>query len=568
MAEGSFALQAAIGATGTKTETDLGPDAADTGAAHILALRPAGANLTINKPTGTVQDDVMIASVAVRPSSSTITPPTGWTLIRTDTWDSGITEILSTYRKVAGASEPASYSWGLTASTGAVGGILSFSGVDTTTPIDVSNGQQVNTGDDVAAPSVTTTVANTMLVTAHAVTSSGTSGSAWTPPTGMTEAVDVSSSSGTGGESIELNYVLQASAGATGTKTATMSAHDDAGGAAQIIALRPEFSIGTVACTSAGGANSTLDLPGVNLSGRNAVVVFVGYNNDNLETVTSVVIDPGGASQTSMGAALTTINNSDDARIYIFGLVNPPQGSFTIRVTFSAALATGRGSNVCAYPLTGVDTANPFGTPATNQADSATGNVTVPSAAGELVLAGIAGETIGTSTVASPAIEDADVQGGSGSTIHHLATAHRDGAAPNVTFNWSHLNDHWTAAGISVRPAGGAPPPPGSFNAFETSTAAGAITGVIRTRISGVAFSLDVVAISSGTQYSSFTDQVIVELLGNNTLGVSLDGNNCPTTFTLVQTVSPNPTINAGRSTVSFAAVADSWRDARVRVRW
>jgi MSHA biogenesis protein MshQ len=109
---------------------------------------------------------------------------------------------------------------------------------------------------------------------------------------------------------------------------------------------------------------------------------------------------------------------------------------------------------------------------------------------------------------------------------------------------------------------------PGSFNAFETATGVGAITGVVRTRVAGSAFSLDVVSISGGAQQAAFTDQVIVELLGNNTLGVSLDASNCPTTFTLVQTVAANPTITAGRSTVNFAAVPDSWRDVRVRVRW
>ncbi|HSC95728.1 MAG TPA: DUF6701 domain-containing protein [Burkholderiales bacterium] len=109
---------------------------------------------------------------------------------------------------------------------------------------------------------------------------------------------------------------------------------------------------------------------------------------------------------------------------------------------------------------------------------------------------------------------------------------------------------------------------PGSFNAFETNTAAGAIAGVIRTKVAGSVFSLDVVAISGGAQQAGFTDAVIVDLLGNNNLGVALDAQNCPTSFTLVQTVAPNPTIAGGRSTVNFAAVANSWRDLRVRIRW
>ena len=39
----------------------------------------SGGTLTITKPTGTAANDVLIASVAVTPSSVAITPPTGWT---------------------------------------------------------------------------------------------------------------------------------------------------------------------------------------------------------------------------------------------------------------------------------------------------------------------------------------------------------------------------------------------------------------------------------------------------------------------------------------------------------
>lgn len=110
--------------------------------------------------------------------------------------------------------------------------------------------------------------------------------------------------------------------------------------------------------------------------------------------------------------------------------------------------------------------------------------------------------------------------------------------------------------------------PVGSFNAFETATAANAISGVIKTRIAGSAFSLDVVAISGGAQASGFAGVVKVELLGNSVSGVALDGNNCPVSSTLLQTVTPNPALAGGRSPVSFAAVADAWKDVRVRISY
>ena len=106
---------------------------------------------------------------------------------------------------------------------------------------------------------------------------------------------------------------------------------------------------------------------------------------------------------------------------------------------------------------------------------------------------------------------------------------------------------------------------PGSFSAVEV---AAAVSGVIKTKIAGTGFSLDVVAISGGVQQAAFTSPVTVELLGNIATGVSIDAQNCPTSFALQQAVSPDPTVSAGRVTVIFAAVSNAWRDARVRVRW
>ncbi len=142
---------------------------------------------------------------------------------------------LAVYRKTAGAGEAASYSWSFSASTGTAGGIMTLSGADPTTPINMENGQTTASGLAHSTPDVTTTVANTMLVTAHTFSSSAT----WTPPAGMTEVIDVSSlAPGQSlGLSLEMNYAAKATAGATGAKTATASGDDD-GGNAEILAIR------------------------------------------------------------------------------------------------------------------------------------------------------------------------------------------------------------------------------------------------------------------------------------------------------------------------------------------
>ena len=191
--------------------------------------------LTINKPTGTQQGDVMVASIAMRPETAAhhrhgmdARPPSSTTR--------AATRILSpsTTKWQARANRRATR-WTFGTSTGAAGGIASFSGVDTANPIDVEAGQNTSNGLNLTAPSVTTRFVNAMIVTSHAFSSRAT----FTSPTGMTEAVDRASGSvpDSSGESIQVNYRLQASVGATGTKTATASNDADVGNA-HTLALR------------------------------------------------------------------------------------------------------------------------------------------------------------------------------------------------------------------------------------------------------------------------------------------------------------------------------------------
>jgi hypothetical protein len=218
--EGNRQVQAAAGATGAKSATVGGN--ADVGNAHILALRPA---LRIALPAGTVQNDVMIAVIAVQPNTATIAPPAGWTLVNRVDQPAATANSLAVYRRTAGAAEPSSYAWSVSGATFMVGGIQSFSGVDTTTPIDVQNGAPTASNVNHATPSIVTTVANTMVVTAHTLSSSRT----WTPPAGMTESYDVASPApnNAAGQALEGARVVQAAAGAVPTSaTPTFSPCD------------------------------------------------------------------------------------------------------------------------------------------------------------------------------------------------------------------------------------------------------------------------------------------------------------------------------------------------------
>jgi hypothetical protein len=219
------------------------------------AGRTSLGNLTINKPTGTAQDNVMVASIGFRVDSPgqfstdiAVAAPAGWTLLRRLDNLNSTGSGLAIYWKVAGASEPASYDWNFSCTNvsggntcvtlgfeAASGGILSFSNVDTGNPIDVENGAST-TGSTTtpATPSVTTTVANAMLVTSHTIANNNL----WAdPPTsGMTQAFQRND----GSEMIQVSYAAQAAAGATGTKTATdLGGESVDEGNMHILALKP-----------------------------------------------------------------------------------------------------------------------------------------------------------------------------------------------------------------------------------------------------------------------------------------------------------------------------------------
>ena len=231
--EGSWVRQTAAGASGVKTAT--ASNDADVGNTHILALRPAANTLSIGLPAGVVGNDVMIASIGVSPSTATLIPPAGWILVRRIDNASATANSLAVYRKVAGASEPGSYAWAVSGASFAVGGIQAFFNVDTANPVDVENGGPTASGLSHSTPSVTTSVANTMVVTSHSFASSST----WTPPAGMTESFDQpSGAAGPTGLTIGSYRVLQAAAGATGVKTATAAGDADVGNT-HILALRP-----------------------------------------------------------------------------------------------------------------------------------------------------------------------------------------------------------------------------------------------------------------------------------------------------------------------------------------
>ena len=105
---------------------------ASPSATDVVTVTGFGSRLTIQRPASAAEGDVLVASVAARLSSTaSIIPPSGWNLIRRD---SNAPQYLSLtqglYYKVAGASEPARYTWTLASSASAAGAIIDVKGVD------------------------------------------------------------------------------------------------------------------------------------------------------------------------------------------------------------------------------------------------------------------------------------------------------------------------------------------------------------------------------------------------------------------------------------------------------
>jgi hypothetical protein len=185
--------------------------------------------LVINNPTKTAAGDFLVAGITVNGGTGvTITPPSGWTLIRRT--DNGTNVGMASYYKFATASEPGSYSWGLGATAvRASGGILRYTGVDTGTPINVSGGA---TGNDITSPYQVTAPAVSAGATTAIIGFYGiATGTTYSANSKLTEAFDVQNPDPVG----------PSTQGATGTSTTSDYATAGAGGqwVAQHIALDP-----------------------------------------------------------------------------------------------------------------------------------------------------------------------------------------------------------------------------------------------------------------------------------------------------------------------------------------
>jgi hypothetical protein len=174
-----------------------------------------------------------------------------------------------------------------------------------------------------------------------------------------------------------------------------------------------------------------------------------------IEVVTGITY--GGQPLTLVGAQSQT----DNARIEIWRLINPPAGSNTVSITFNDAFddpVNEEGASAGAVSFTGVHQGTPLGTFASAAASgSSAPSVTVSSAVGELVFDTVARK--GAAVTMDPSqTEQWNLCTDAGCSNVGGGASTEPGAA-SVTMSWTPANDRWAIGAVPIKPAAVSPPP-------------------------------------------------------------------------------------------------------------
>jgi uncharacterized repeat protein (TIGR01451 family) len=383
MSMASLALILALMLSNFILTKEASADIAQRGTATTATVTN-NASLIINKPTGVVSGDVMIANLVQVNSLTPPTAPAGWTLIDHRSLAGGTARYASVFYKVAGGAEGGSYTF--TVPTGATvtatGAIVAFSCVDTTGgflvgggtggPFDVAPGiisvQASSTA--VAATSITTATANAAVIMLGQAAASAPTWSGWTTtsPGTLTEVLDFQGTNTTIGAA----WAIKATAGATGAGAATLSGAERNGGI--LLALKPISP--TVTSTSPNGAlqgttNLIVTINGTNfVNGANASFSSTGItvNSTNFVNSTQLTANITIAASATIGTSNVTVTNPS-------GCSGTGTGVFNVFAAFSCA------SSGSAGPATISGVVNTY-YPATASVAAGASTITLGAAAG------------------------------------------------------------------------------------------------------------------------------------------------------------------------------------------
>lgn len=534
-------------------------------------------SLTLPYPAGLVDDDILIAHVAVRGNRS-IAAPGGWVLVDRSNNGSILTQAI--YWRRANTTNPASETWSFSASDRAAGSVSAYRDVDPVAPVNVFSESLNASGTSVTAGSVTPGVSGTRLVALSALANGNAS---FAPAAGMAELEDAAVGAGPNGIAIELaDEAYAGGTAASGDRVATASVA--AASIAHLVALQPNvianYRMDEASWTGAAGqvtdssgrshhatavngattGGTTPALPGS--PGTCNYGMFDG-SNDYVAVPASF---PNLTTDFTITAWIRTTNNAKSGqRIFIddqnnsggYGFSLGDGGTGRVRFYtrsvsqvildtpnviqnntwyFVAAVAdiTNRVKRIYVYNQAGAQLA------AVSQNFTGTWG-TDPGAASIGGENNASGES-GSSFKFSGNLDEVSVFSGALSTTKLLAV-----------MNQTRL----CLATPPVQPSG--------FNAFETATAAGSVAGVIRTKVAASAFNLDVVALNTaGTAVeTAFAGDVKLEL-------VDASGAASCNAYPMIRSLGTLTFAAAdqGRKTLAGISEPDAWPNARVRMSY
>lgn len=208
------------------------PDTTGVGSGSAVAV----GTFAFTLPATVVAGDVLIATVNTRGSVTTTLSIAGWTLVinTANGTASGDARVATFIRVADGSTDSSNRTVTLSPTSVLDVAVMRYQGVDSVTPQDAAAVGQANVSStSCVAPTITTVTDGAVVVMAQGNTGGVTS----TPPGTMTERVEAT----TGGRDAVLNDEARPAAGATGTRTATLSgARLNVG---QLIALRPAAAV-------------------------------------------------------------------------------------------------------------------------------------------------------------------------------------------------------------------------------------------------------------------------------------------------------------------------------------
>jgi hypothetical protein len=195
-------------------------------ATQTATTSSAANSISVSMPRGVTEGDFMLAQITFQKGSDiTVIAPEGWILVKMDNRSSDIGSAI--YRKFGGNGETGPYQWRFSQKVSANGGIIAYTGVNTTNPIIASSGAGGDSGNP-TAPGVTAED-NTKLVAFFSIKKNTTTST----PTGMTERYILRPKRDEPNSKAADQDVM---AGTTGTRTSTVGSSDK--WVAQIVALR------------------------------------------------------------------------------------------------------------------------------------------------------------------------------------------------------------------------------------------------------------------------------------------------------------------------------------------